>query len=384
MFQHAYKRFLEADPDRLHFAAHSHHYWPDCTRDAQLACWDDAARLTDRKWEHVFGSIIPKAQAHIARHLGLSQPQSLVFAPNTHELITRLLSCFEQNRPLRILTTDSEFHSFTRQLARYEELPNVKVERISTEPFKDFASRFIAQAERGDYDLVFVSQVFFNSGFVFDQTKELVDRLRATKTVIVIDGYHAFCAIPVDLKAIEDRVFYLAGGYKYAQAGEGACFMHVPAGCELRPLDTGWFAGFSQLKSSRSDQVQYAADGSRFWGSTFDPSGLYRLNAVMDWWQRDGVTIEVIHQHIRKLQTHFLKLLDEANLKLINRGNLMNGNQLDKQGHFLTFKTNEAQRLHDELLTRHVIVDYRGDRLRFGFGLYHELSTVEQLIKRLA
>ena len=34
---------LGADPDRLHFAAHSHHLWPDATRAAADRAWLDAA-----------------------------------------------------------------------------------------------------------------------------------------------------------------------------------------------------------------------------------------------------------------------------------------------------------------------------------------------------
>ena len=49
-----------ADPGRLHFAAHSHHLWPDASYDGQVACWEDAARLADRKWDRVI------REAHIA------------------------------------------------------------------------------------------------------------------------------------------------------------------------------------------------------------------------------------------------------------------------------------------------------------------------------
>ena len=52
-----FSRYREASPGRLHLAAHSHHYWPDVTRDAQLQAWDDAARLADRKWGHVLGPV---------------------------------------------------------------------------------------------------------------------------------------------------------------------------------------------------------------------------------------------------------------------------------------------------------------------------------------
>ena len=53
-----FSRFRDADPDRLHFAAHSHAYWPDVTRDAQLEVWDDAARLVDEKTWRWFDSLL--------------------------------------------------------------------------------------------------------------------------------------------------------------------------------------------------------------------------------------------------------------------------------------------------------------------------------------
>ncbi|MGF1608182.1 MAG: hypothetical protein ACFCUQ_02215, partial [Kiloniellales bacterium] len=116
-----FSRALAADPERLHFAAHSHHLWPDVTHDAQQRCWDDAARLADRKWEHVFGAVYPAAQRGVARVLVLPDPASLAFAPNTHEFLMRLLSSFPPGKRLRVLTSDSEFHSFARQMRRLEE-----------------------------------------------------------------------------------------------------------------------------------------------------------------------------------------------------------------------------------------------------------------------
>ena len=93
-----FSRSLQAAPGRLHFAAHSHHLWPDVTFDAQVACWEDAARLADRKWERVFGEVVPQTQQAIARVLGLSSPDTIAFAPNTHELLCRLLSCLPVDR----------------------------------------------------------------------------------------------------------------------------------------------------------------------------------------------------------------------------------------------------------------------------------------------
>ena len=96
---HLFSHALAAEPERLHFAAHSHHLWPDVTLEAQARAWHDAASLADRKWETIFGSVVPEARGHIARLLGLSDPASIAFAPNTHEFLVRILSCIERVAP---------------------------------------------------------------------------------------------------------------------------------------------------------------------------------------------------------------------------------------------------------------------------------------------
>ena len=141
-----YSRFFSSD--RLHFAAHSHHYWPDVTREAALACWDDAARLADDKWAHILGVVLAEAQGHISRRLGLTDPANIAFAPNTHEFVGRLLSCFEDRVLIRVLSTGSEFHSFHRQIQRLQEATVVDVTLISTEPFDSFEPRLMTPASR--------------------------------------------------------------------------------------------------------------------------------------------------------------------------------------------------------------------------------------------
>ena len=66
-YKEHFRRFLEAAPGRLHFAAHSHHLWPDVTFEAQARCWLDAARLADRKWDLIFAEVYPGAQRRVAR-----------------------------------------------------------------------------------------------------------------------------------------------------------------------------------------------------------------------------------------------------------------------------------------------------------------------------
>ena len=69
-----FSRALSAAPDRLHFAAHSHHLWPDASFEAQQQAWLDANRHADHKWDLVFGQVIPEAQAQVAAECTCRRP----------------------------------------------------------------------------------------------------------------------------------------------------------------------------------------------------------------------------------------------------------------------------------------------------------------------
>ena len=180
---------------------------------------------------------------------------------------------------------------------------------------ESFGERFLRAARDGAHAMVFVSHVFFNSGYVTGFLEELAAILRDRSTLLVVDGYHAFMALPVNLAAIADKAFYIAGGYKYAMAGEGACFMHCPPGVLPRPVNTGWFAGFAGLEKAE-DQIGYAEDGMRFAGATFDVSGLYRFNAVQRMLADEGLDVATIHGRVQTLQEQFLYGLRAQNTDL--------------------------------------------------------------------
>lgn len=365
-----FARFLESDPGRLHFAAHSHHPWPDVSYEAHRRAWVDAADLMDDKWDHVFGTVVPRTQRRIADVLGLEKGNTIAFASNTHELVVRLFSCFDP--PVRVLSTGSEFHSFTRQSRRWEEEGLAIVDRVPSEPFDTFADRFTAEARSGAHDLIYFSHVFFDSGFVVPALDRIVASVSEEKAFVVIDGYHSFMALPVDLATIQDRAFFIAGGYKYAMSGEGVCFMHCPPGYGARPVNTGWYASFGLLEEGLDSDVSYLGDGSRFAGATFDPSGIYRMDAVLEWLESNEVGPRQIHQHVRRLQDLFLDTVERL------PGTLVPSPDFDR-GNFLTFESELAGDQYRALHDKGVVTDYRGGRLRIGFGIYHSEHDVERL-----
>ena len=385
MYKKYYSHFLAANPGIQHYACHSHHYWPDVTRTATIQYWDDSANYVDDKWDYIFGKKIPTTQKLIADILNISHPEQIVFAPNTHELVYRLISCFDPKKKLSVLSTDSEFYSFDRQINRLVEQQLASVDKVSTHPFDDFESRFIKKITENHYDLIFFSHVFFNSGMVVKNIKKIIESVKDSNTMIVIDGYHGFMALPTDLKEIEDRIFYIAGSYKYAQGGEGCCFMVSPKNSTLRPLYTGWFAGFEALATDGGN-TNYSQDGYRFAGSTMDFAALYRLDAVLSLFKKDGLTVQKIHTHIQKLQKNFRDHLLEIDHHFLTEKNILSVDY-NHHGHFLTFALPSpvhAKTLHDQLKKINIWTDYRASRLRFGFGIYqNDCIDLKGLIKTL-
>jgi selenocysteine lyase/cysteine desulfurase len=162
-------------------------------------------------------------------------------------------------------------------------------------------------------------------------------------------------------------------------AGEGCAFMHAPPGFGPRPPVTGWYAEFEDL-SLPPGSVGYAKDARRFLGATFDPSGLYRFNAVQRMLQENGLTTARISAHVAALQEQLIQSLHRTPLvgaELLN--------PLDGKPHarFLAFRSPDAQRWYEALKARNCITDVRGDVLRIGFAIYHDAEDVSRLVTYL-
>ncbi len=392
-FKALFSRFFQCKQQKLHFAAHSHHPWPDLAVSMHEKYALDSLRLTDDKWSSFFGEVLPVAQKFVADVLGDTNPAQIVFATNTHEFIVRLLSCLPSNRKLRVLSSNHEFYSFKRQMLRLAEEGLIEWRRVDIHEPESFYQDFSDVAEAWQPDLVFCSHVTFDRGvFLRDLPAQMVSIKKALPdtSLVVIDGYHALGAVPCELPAGSlDNIFYLGGSYKYLAAGEGACFMRVPSDCDLRPRNTGWFADFASLESGVDVQVGYAADAQRFAGATMDLSGVFRLSGVSQLWDMmgfHGEGFDKIYSHVTQLQTYFLSEFKER--KLFSKGILQGAENLSPprkdRGSFLCFGPVDLASTLPLLKQKGVVADGRESTLRIGFGIYQSKEDVDGLLSALA
>lgn len=374
-----YSRFLrpvEAAGEVL-MTGHSHQAWPDISRDAQLEAWDDAALLADKKWGHIFDEILPSFRAHLARRIGSTTPDAIAVAPNTHDLVYRLISCFP--RDLTFVTTDGEFHSLRRQLDRLSE-DGARVVHVRAQGEVPFADRFIAALERARPALAALSMVWFGTAEIVPELPRILTAARDLGVPVLVDAYHATHAIEMDVASWPGEVFVVGGGYKYAEHGEGACWMHVPASADrLRPIHTGWFADFAGLEHTAGHHIGYGSGGSRFLGSTFDPTAYYRALRVMEWMDKEGLSVAALRAQ-SLAQT--ARLIERAST--IEAVAIATPRAPARRAGFVAVDHPQAASLVPALAARGVRVDARGRNLRFGPAPYTTEAELDRAMDALA
>lgn len=356
----AYAAFLR--PGRILLTGHSHQAWPDAVRDAMGLAFDEAARYVDDKWGEAVFPRIDRVGRRILRRLAFREDDPIAFGSSTHELCSRLLSCFPRASGLRIVTTTGEFHSLRRQLLRLEE-EGAEITWVAASPREGLAERLVA-ATRDGVHVVAASAVLFADATVVRDIGAVITRAVECGAVPLVDAYHAFNVVPLSWGPDADAAYVVGGGYKYAQFGEGLCFMRFPSSSRLRPVDTGWFADFEHLAGPRPAQIQYGAGGARFAGATFDPLPFYRAEAALDVLDWHGLDVARLRA-ISIAQTRRISLSLQA-----SGLDVASPRDDDQRGGFVAVRVAEADRVVSELRKRDVYVDARGDVVRLGPAPY--------------
>ena len=132
--------------ERLLLTGHSHQAWPDRALAGQRAAWEDAATLVDGKWEQA-AEKAERVRRGYARLLG-DAPGTYALEANVHTLLVRLLSALPLRQRPRIVTTDGEFHSARRQLARLAE-EGIEVVRVAAAPAESVGERLARAVDDG-------------------------------------------------------------------------------------------------------------------------------------------------------------------------------------------------------------------------------------------
>tara|TARA_R110000868_G_scaffold410693_4_gene699794 strand:- start:19801 stop:20985 length:1185 start_codon:yes stop_codon:yes gene_type:complete len=367
--------------ERLLFTGHSHQAWPDVAREGQTEYFDVCADRVDNKWEVGF------EKTEILRNYlrdYYDDPEGLYCREeSTHFLMVSLMSSFDLKNKPKVITTDGEFHSMHRQLKRLEE-EGLEIARVATNPDETFAQRIISEIDART-SAIMLSRIYFQTSLINTHLSDIAAAARIHGIPVIIDDYHGTNVVPLSFReeGLED-CFILIGGYKYLQWGEANCFLRFPKECELRPVITGWFASFSTLEQPQGDdRVQYDKSDQRFASATYDPSSQFRAAKVVEFFQEQGLTPEVLRNQyeaqVGLLRSLFLE--NDFDPKVIK---LTHTEPLSLNGGFLSLTSPKAREIRADLLSRGVFTDARNEILRLGPAPYTTVAQIEAVIVELS
>ena len=373
-----YSRFRVAE--RLLLTGHSHQAWPDVALEGQIEAFDDAAEAVDDKWDRAFAKA-DEVRAGFRRLLG-DPGGGIALGASTHDLVIRFLSGLDRTRH-RLVTTDGEFHSLRRQLARLQE-EGVEVVRVAAQPVETLADR-LAGAIDERTSAVLVSAVLFESSRIVPGLDLLAETCRHRDVELLVDAYHALGCVPFPIHELGlSSAWVVGGGYKYLQLGEGNCFLRLPEQAErMRPVVTGWYAEFAALADEeRPDRVTYGPGGWRFAGATYDPTSHYRAARVLRFFADQRLTPDVLRQsylHQVGVLAHAFDALGAPD-DVITRDRTT---PPEGFGGFLALESPHAQDLCQALRDRGVSTDGRGRYLRLGPAPYLSDTQLESAVEAL-
>jgi kynureninase len=357
--------------ERLLLTGHSHQAWPDVGREGVVEAWDDAALEVDEKWGRAFAKA-DRVREGFRRLLG-DPAGELALDQNTHGLVLRFLSALDLGRRPRLITSDGEFHTLRRQLARLGEEP-LEVVRLPARPADTLAERMAAELDDRSA-AVLVSAVLFEDSAIVPGLDGLARACEDAGAELLVDAYHALGCLPFRLPS--PATWVAGGGYKYLQLGEGNCFLRLPPHAdELRPAITGWFAEFEEMAAEKTPgAVRYPRGAARFAGSTYDPTSHYRAARVFDFFAEHGLTPEALRERYLHQTRLLARLLGELGLAV--------DADRDRYGGFVAVEVEGAESVSRRLLLAGVSTDSRGRHLRLGPAPYLTDAQLAEAIAQL-
>jgi kynureninase len=368
--------------ERLLLSGHSHQAWPDVALEGVVECFEDATLLVDEKWGRAFAKA-DAVRAAVGALLG-DPAADVALGQNTHELVVRFLSALDLRARPRLVTTDGEFHTLRRQLARLGEA-GLDVVRVEAAPADTLAER-LAVAVDDRTAAVLVSAVLFETARVVPGLDALGLTCEARGAELLVDVYHALGPRRVSLAELGlESAWVTGGGYKYLQLGEGNCFLRLPPqAAGMRPALTGWFAEFDALAEAPDPDrpVPYGGPASRFAGATYDPTSHYRAARVLEFFAERGLTpalLEASYRHQVQLLAAQVDALDLPP-RVLTRDRAV---PLDAVGGFLALESPHAEALRRGLADAGVASDSRGRWLRLGPAPYLSDDQLRESVARL-
>ncbi|HZU12602.1 MAG TPA: aminotransferase class V-fold PLP-dependent enzyme [Chloroflexota bacterium] len=185
------------------------------------------------------------AKERFARLIG-ADVDEVTISHSVSSALSSVASTFDYSDRSEVVCADLDFPTIPYQwLAKRRD--GVRVRFVSSPDRIAVPEAAYQQAVGRNTAAIATSHVFYATGAI-QPVRRLAEIAHDAGARIIVDGYHAVGAIPVNVKDL-DVDFYIGGTLKWLLGGPGLTFIYVRREliAELQPTISGWFASADQF-----------------------------------------------------------------------------------------------------------------------------------------
>jgi kynureninase len=358
---------------KTHFISHSLGAMPREAVDAMRDFTDRWTRDSIEAW-HEWLPKVPQAGDEIGAIIG-APPGTVTMHQNVSTWMGIIASCLdfpaERNR---ILSTDMNFPSVHYVLKEHERV-GARLDLVKSDDRITIDTQKFINAIDARTRLVVIELVLFRSGYLQD-AKAIIRAAHDRGALTVVDAYQAVGTVPVDVVDL-DADFFTGGSVKWLCGGPGAAYCYIRRDLipRMEPRLCGWFS-HPEPFAFELDRIRYRDDAMRFMGGTPSVPALYSSAPGRAIVREIGV--DAIRTQSRRQVKLAIGLADEQGLKVNTP------RDPDRRGGMVCVDFPGSQRVHDQLLRRGFLVDWRpGSGIRLSPHFYTTDDEIKSIMDEI-
>lgn len=317
--------------------------------------WDMAREVGD-----AIGVLMNAPAGSVSVHLNVTLCQAVV------------ASCFDfRGRRNKVVYSDMNFPSIM-YFWEAQQSQGARVHMVKTDDGVHVPTERLLEAIDEETLLVPISHVVFRSSYIKD-VKAIIEKAHRVGALVVLDAFQSLGSVPVDVQAL-NADFAVGGVLKWLCGGAGTSYLYVrpDLGAKLRPNLTGWFAHEKPFGFEIGPN-KYAEPPYRFMQGTSNVPGYYAALPGLKIIREAGV--ERIREKSKKMTARLIDLADQRGWK-VNAPR-----DAERRGGTVAIDMPNAYEVHEELLRRDVLVDFRPRAgVRFSPHFYNTMEEIDRAI----
>jgi len=358
---------------KTHFISHSLGAMPREAVDAVRDFTDRWTRESIEAW-HEWLPMVSKAGDEIGALIGAPRG-TVTMHQNVSTWMGIIASCLDFTGPRnRVLSTDMNFPSVHYVWKEHERL-GARLDLVKSDDRITIDPQKFIDAIDDTTAMVVVELVLFRSGYLQD-AKAIIRAAHAKGALTVVDAYQAEGTVPVDVVDL-DADFFTGGSVKWLCGGPGAAYCYIKRELieRFEPRLCGWFS-HEEPFAFELDRIRYRKDAMRYMGGTPSVPALYSSAPGREIVRKIG--IPRIRQKSRRQVALAVGLAQSHGLKVNTPLNP------DRRGGMVCVDFAGSERVHDQLLRRGFLVDWRpGSGIRLSPHFYTTDEEIESIFDEI-